>query len=223
MIGREEAQKAVNAFVIAAKRINYNPKDEEKKDILAAIMAAGKNFPAWEASIEKHRDSMQKSNRKFANIHEIIDHYRDICESTSRVECEKCKKSGWVSVILLFGKFEDYLRVYVYDPNRLNREKTYRAVWKLQLEAEHRFMPCSCKNGDLRNKKHGGEWLEPKFRRLIESRHFKENGDKDYWIEEHLRMLNCFRLGKPYQVRNPQEYSVSDYVKQLQTVAQKIG
>ncbi len=139
--------------------------------------------------------------------------YESSLTTMSSENCDFCRKSGWLKVILISGMHNNYAKTWIYDCNQPTKYDKY-------LRANHTFsaevtkMPCKCESGNNRNIKNGVEWIPVSRRGEILQKSFKwTKGDfetcdatEDYYIKSAADRINNFKLGIDEHVRKLSTY-----------------
>jgi hypothetical protein len=194
----------LNEFLTKAKRkIKCIPSEAEKEDLKDVIRIEGAHPAIWDTACEQIEVNLNRNSKlSKEKLQNVIIAYRDLCDRNVLADCPYCQKSGYLSVILLrCGR-----KVYVYDPDNMNTKANLMNHYMAgkPITGEWSFQPCTCKNGDKRNKKSSQYWNTDNNRRLCRDRCFRGE-QAEFYLNEHLNMINAIASGRTYTMKNPEE------------------
>lgn len=140
-------------------------------------------------------------------------YYEDSLVTMSSENCDFCRKSGWLKVILISGLHNKYMKTWIYNCNEPTKYDNFLRL-NHSFSAEVTKMPCKCDSGNERNMKNGQEWIPIGRRGEILQKSFKwtkgspEDCDatEDYYITSACERINNFKLGIDESVRKLSTY-----------------
>ena len=202
-------QAVIDAFLTeATRRLNCKATKDQLVQIADAIKTHGNHFSIWQSAVEEAHVTKTRNNRQKGDLSQAISRYLDLCDKHIRYECPKCEGSGFLSVILIHGIYHTKDKTYIYDPYKVKQTFLIKmAEAGIPFEPEWTFVPCRCKNGDKKNKRHDQAWLSDRNRREAYDRCFVKGSDDaaEYWADAHRDAIYRLKQGEPFRVIHWQE------------------
>lgn len=181
---------------------------EAVKEILSENGIQSKKFTACISRIEK----MHQSDRR--DVYGLLTRfYQDAMMTIDSVDCDYCRKSGWLKVVLITGQYAGYEKTWIYNSNQPEKHDEFLKE-NGTFKARATLMPCTCDNGTLRNNTLHGAWLNDDQRKLVLARSVKRyDASPDdcevleyYYQEEIVNKINGIKEGLNISVRNIKSY-----------------
>ena len=212
----------------AIRKLGLKLSLKQRKMITDLFVEEGADASKWSRSVSKVAN-IPLMDRKDP-LRALIDTYRELMQFKNDIECDYCRRTGWLKVILISGRYASGAKVWMFNFNVqdghlkfLNKNRTFRA-------SAHQ-MPCVCENGGAKNTILEHEWLKPEHRskvlqRSVKYSHSSEDENEayeDYMLEQTVYKINKIREGIDYQIKPIHEYpNVEELQNQLRTTLEEI-
>lgn len=224
----EQNQLIGNAVLKLALKLTL----QQRRMITDLFQQEGADGSKWARSVSKVAN-IPLADRKDP-LRALIDTYRELMQFKNDIECDYCRRTGWLKVIYLSGRYAGKAKIWMFNFNIQEKHLKFLKSNKNFTASSHQ-VPCVCENGSDKNQILGQEWLKPEQRNMALQRSVKyaidENGTsgedeayEDYMIERTVHKLNQIKKGIDYHIKPIHEFpSVEVLQKQLQETLKAVS
>jgi hypothetical protein len=194
----------------ASFQFNWKLQVHQRLEITDLFDQAGFFEAKWKESVIRIKGKMKFGTR--VQVSDVLDIYSDLTSLKSDINCEYCRKSGWLKVVILNGTHNNKPVNIVYDYN--DPERHYLFLQKnTNFVITQDRLPCICGKGSEHNMKNKNEWVPNNLRNQILKRSIRFSGEEDaanayedYYQTQTVHMLSELIQGRNYTVKDIKDY-----------------
>lgn len=194
------SERETTAFIQkACTALSIKATSSDIRDTGMILQMKGFDSRLWDQAIEKSASDYKFSKLR-PTIAKVLSIYENLCDKNHRTDCRYCDGTGYVDVILISGEHNSYHVDWIFDSHSVSTIRFLQHKFQSgkPMKPSRTILPCNCENGDKRNNRAGGEWLNSTNRARAVQRCFSKNVDdnSEFQIAQWIDFLNLISQGR---------------------------